>query len=77
MKLIDAAAPVLYIEGTMKEDYALKGSTVQLTVTLEKEVAETLKTMTEVTKFKESELVNTAVKRFIATHSDFLPKKAR
>ena len=59
----------------MKEDYVLKGTTVQLTLTLEKEVAETLKKMSEYTKFGESEVVNTAIKRFIAVHSDFLPRK--
>ncbi len=59
----------------MKEDYPLKGSTVQCTIQLEKEVAETLKQMAEYSKLSESEMVNTAVKRFISTHSDFLPKK--
>lgn len=59
----------------MKEDYPLKGATTEITVTLEKGVAETLKKMTEFTKFSESELINTAVKRFISVHSDFYPKK--
>lgn len=59
----------------MKEDYPLKGQTVQITLTLEKAVAETIKKMADHTKFSESELANTAVKRFIAVHSDFLPKK--
>jgi hypothetical protein len=60
----------------MKEDYALKGTTIQVTVTLEKEVSETLKKMSEFTRFGESEILNTALKRFIAVHSDFLPKKS-
>jgi hypothetical protein len=59
----------------MKEDYALKGESVKVTVELEKEVIEILKKMSEFTKFSESEMVNTAVKRFISTHSDFLPKR--
>jgi hypothetical protein len=59
----------------MKEDYALKGQTVQVTHQLEKEVAETLKKMAEYTRFGESEILNTALKRFIAVHSDFLPAK--
>jgi hypothetical protein len=59
----------------MKEDYVLKGPTTTLQIELEKEVAETLKKMSEFSKFKESELVNTAIKRFIAVHSDFLPKR--
>ena len=59
----------------MKEDYSLKGATVQTTFQLEKEVSEILKQMAEYSKFSESEIINTAVKRFISTHSDFLPKK--
>ena len=59
----------------MKEDYPLKGATTEIHVKLEKEVVETLKQMTEYSKLSESEIVNTAVKRFIAVHSDFLPKK--
>ncbi|NDG85270.1 MAG: hypothetical protein EBX52_09590 [Proteobacteria bacterium] len=59
----------------MKEDYALKGQTVQVSLQLEKEVAETLKKMSEYTKFGESEILNTALKRFIAVHSDYLPVK--
>lgn len=59
----------------MKEDYPLKGPTVELTIKLEKDVAETLKKMSVFSKFSEAEMINTAVKRFISTHSDYLPKK--
>jgi len=59
----------------MKDDYPLKGTTVELKIQLEKEVAETLKRMTDHKKLSDSEIVNTAVKRFIAVHSDFVPKK--
>lgn len=59
----------------MKEDYALKGPTVSITLKLEAEVAETLKKMMEYAKLSDSEIANTAIKRFIAVHSDFLPKK--
>jgi hypothetical protein len=59
----------------MKEDYALKGESAKVEVILEKDVIETLKKMADYTKFSESEMVNTAVKRFISTHSDFLPKR--
>jgi hypothetical protein len=59
----------------MKEDYPLKGASAQAEFTLEKDVIETIKKMSEYTKFSESEIVNTAVKRFISTHSDFLPRK--
>ena len=59
----------------MKDDYIIKGPTTTLQVELEKEVAETFKKMSEYSKLKESELANTAIKRFIAVHSDFLPKR--
>jgi len=59
----------------MKDDYQLKGDTSPITVKLESEVAETLKKMSEYSKLSESEIVNTAVKRFIAVHSDFQPRK--
>lgn len=57
----------------MREDYPLKGTTEKAEFTLEKEALETLKKMSAHTKIPENELVNTAVKRFIATHKDFLP----
>ena len=47
-------------------------ATIQVSV--EKEVAELLKAMSDNTKTPEGELVNTALRRFIATHSDYLPK---
>jgi hypothetical protein len=59
----------------MKDDYPLKGPTVKLSVELETEVAETIKKMSDFKKIGVSEMINTAVKRFIATHSDFIPKK--
>ena len=59
----------------MKEDYPLKGATQEVTFKLEKDVIETLKKMAEFTKHSESEMANTAIKRFIATHSDFKPPR--
>ena len=59
----------------MKEDYPLQGVTVQVTFQLEKDVADTLKKMSEHTKLTESEMANTAIKRFIAVHSDFRPPR--
>jgi hypothetical protein len=44
-------------------------------VTVEKEVAELLKVMSETSKIPEGELVNTAIRRYIATHGDYVPKK--
>jgi hypothetical protein len=51
----------------------------ELHVKVEKEVAELLKAMSEHTKIPESEMVNTAMRRYIATHSDYVPaaKKKR
>ncbi len=60
----------------MKDDYQLKGETKPITINLEGEVAETLKKMSAYSKLSESEIMNTAVKRFIAVHSDFLPKRS-
>jgi len=44
---------------------------------VEKEVAECLKAMSDHVKIPQEELVNTALRRFIATHSDYLPKNFR
>jgi metal-responsive CopG/Arc/MetJ family transcriptional regulator len=57
----------------MKDDYALKGKTAKLEVEVESEVAEKLRQMETYSKFSRSELVNTAIKRFIASHKDFMP----
>lgn len=46
-----------------------------LQVKVEKEVADLLKIMAESSKIPEGELVNTAIRRYIATHSDYIPKK--
>jgi hypothetical protein len=45
-----------------------------LEVTLEKQVVEALRAMHSQTNISQNELVNTALKRFIATHSDYLPR---
>jgi hypothetical protein len=59
----------------MKDDYPLQGPTVEMKIVLEKDVAESLKKMSEYKKIGEAEMINTAVKRFIATHSDYFPKR--
>lgn len=46
----------------------------EIHVKVEKEVAELLKAMSDHTKIPESEMVNTAMRRYIATHSDYVPK---
>lgn len=57
----------------MREDYKLKGSTVNVQVQIETDAADSLKKMSDYTKLTTSEIVNTAVKRFIVTHKDFFP----
>lgn len=54
-----------------REPFKLDSS---IAVSVEAEVAECLKVMSENTKIPEGELVNTAMRRFISTHSDYFPK---
>jgi len=48
-----------------------------LQVTVEKEVVDLLKAMSENTKIPQDEMVNTAMRRYIATHSDYIPKSVK
>ena len=57
----------------MRDDYKLKGSAVRVGFDVEKDVAEKLNAMEKFTGLSVSELGNTALKRFITHHSDFLP----
>jgi metal-responsive CopG/Arc/MetJ family transcriptional regulator len=57
----------------MQEGYKLKGPTVKLDVDVEKDVAEKLAAMEKHSKYSRSEITNTALKRFISAHKDFLP----
>ena len=57
----------------MRDDYKLVGAVAKIEVEVEKEVAEILKEMVKYTKLSESEIANTALKRFITAHKDFLP----
>jgi len=57
----------------MRDDYKLQGATEKVEVQVEKQVAESLRAMADFSKFSSSELVNTALKRFISQHKDFLP----
>lgn len=61
----------------MKSDYKIQGKTVKLDVTVEGHVAELLQKMVGFSKHSADEIVNTALKRFIAAHKDFLPPEAR
>ncbi len=57
----------------MRDDYTIQKATASVQITIEKEVVETLQQMEKHTKLTVSELANTAIKRFIASHKDFLP----
>lgn len=57
----------------MRSNYKLVGPTAKINLDLEKEVLETIQAMETFSKIPSSELVNTAVKRFISAHKDFLP----
>jgi len=57
----------------MRDDYQLKGPKVKLEIEVEAGVAEALSQMEKFSKHTRSELTNTALKRFIAAHKDFLP----
>jgi hypothetical protein len=61
----------------MRDDYKLKGSLSKLEIEVEKETAELILEMEKQTKITRSELANTALKRFISSHKDFLPPKER
>lgn len=61
----------------MRDDYPIKSQTAEIKVQVEKTVSDTLEKMTRYTQIPVSELVNTALKRFIAHHRDFLPPQDR
>jgi|GEM_PF-885394 len=60
----------------MKSMYKIEKEVGKLEVQIEKTVIEKLSAMSEYTPHTVSELVNTAVKRFISAHKDFLPPKS-
>jgi hypothetical protein len=57
----------------MRDDYKLNGPIISIQIDVEKEVAEKLALMEGYSKLSRSELANTALKRFITSHKDFLP----
>ncbi len=60
----------------MRDDYRLAGKQLgRLEVEIESDLIEKLKKMETQTKFNVNELVNTALKRFISAHKDYLPKE--
>ncbi len=61
----------------MRDDYKLEGKLKSVNADIEEVVADRLKAMTEHTKLTAAEIMNTALKRFIATHKDFFPPKRK
>jgi len=57
----------------MRDDYKINGPVSKLEVEVEKAVAEKLLAMEKFSKISCAELTNTALKRFISSHKDFLP----
>ena len=57
----------------MLDEYKIEGQKARLEIEVQKEVGETLKKMEAHMKISVSELANTALKRFITAHKDFLP----
>jgi hypothetical protein len=57
----------------MLDEYKMKGPTKKIEIEIESEVAEKLTKMEKHIKLTQSEIANTALKRFISHHKDFLP----
>jgi len=57
----------------MRNDYKMQGKLVKISIEVEEQVAHTLADMEKHSKLTQSELGNTALKRFITHHKDFLP----
>lgn len=57
----------------MRDDYKITAKTEALQVTIEADLVLKLAAMEKHTKLTQSELANTAIKRFISQHKDFLP----
>ena len=61
----------------MLDQYRLEGPVEKIELRIEIGVLNTLTKMESHSKIDKSELVNTALKRFIAAHKDFLPDPAQ
>ena len=59
----------------MFDDYKIKGLIEKMEVFIESKVINVLKQMELHTRLTPSEITNTALKRFISSHQDFLPPK--
>ena len=61
----------------MLDNYKMIGPTAKLEVELEKAVLTRLEQMALYKKLTKAELTNTALKRFISQHKDYLPPEVR
>ena len=61
----------------MRKDYKLQGPTQKIQIEVERDVIETIEKMTTHTQLSFSEISNTALRRFIVGHKDFLPPKQK
>jgi hypothetical protein len=61
----------------MRDDYKFNGPTAKFNVEVEKQLIETIQAMSEHTQLSVAEITNTALKRFISGHKDFLPPALR
>ena len=57
----------------MLDDYKITGPLKKVEIEIETKVLEKLEAMEKHRKLSVSELANTALKRFITAHKDFLP----
>ncbi len=57
----------------MLDDYKITKPTTPINLTIETQVIEMLAAMEKFKKIPVSELANTALRRFIGAHKDFLP----
>ena len=57
----------------MRDEYELRGETESLTTEIEIPVMEDIRAICEYSKHSMPEIVNMALKRFIAGHKDFFP----
>lgn len=60
----------------MLDEYKIKGATKKIEAEIEAKVADQLAKMEQFIKISRSEIMNTALKRFISSHKDFLPRNS-
>jgi len=58
----------------MRNDYRVEGPTTKIEVEVEVEISNQLEQMSAYTQLTQSELVNTAIRRFVSAHKDFFPQ---